>query len=130
MGGNSENVNASESPEIPHSTFDDLLRVLANDTRRSLVSYLREHSRRPVSIETVAREFQNDPVRQQEVAEPDYETARLQLYHYHLPKLAEIGIIDFHPGKGVITYRPDPTVEKLYDTLTEFRDEHAEMLRS
>ncbi|WP_438267503.1 DUF7344 domain-containing protein [Haladaptatus halobius] len=43
------------------------------------------------------------------------------LFHHHLPKLANIGLIEFDKRTKTIRYRNDPRVESLLTYLDEYR---------
>jgi DNA-binding transcriptional ArsR family regulator len=59
----------------------------------------------------------------------DRETVRLNLYHRHLPKLAEAGVVDYDWRSGDVVLTVDE--EQLRDVLTLFEeDDTTQLLRA
>lgn len=80
---------------------DDLFDVLSNPRRRYILSHL-QASKTPMALadltDAVVRwETGEEPTAVQAVREQVY----ISLYHWHLPKLADAGLISFNRSCGV-----------------------------
>lgn len=84
--------------------LDAVLATLADHRRRTILEHLESHGR--VSLSTLAEELT------QKSEDSDRKGYQIGLYHNHLPKLAELGLVDFDHG--------DRTVE-LTDRGARFR---------
>ena len=99
--------------------FDACLALVADRRRRRLIEHLRHDSNEEIRIDDLIDQLQQ--------AEPDIagerqmnrEQLAIQVIHYHLPKLADHGIVERDPDHGTIEYRPDEQVEAMLDGLPE-----------
>lgn len=109
-GPHSVNAMASEGPgdgaESGLEAIVDILRVLKDGERREVYEFLRTFPRRTMALEELA----------EHVAEGEETTGlETRLYHVHLPKLAEVGLIEFEPKRGRLRYLGDRDVELILD---------------
>lgn len=94
------------------ATLDASFALLAAARRRYALAYLAGRSH-PVALadlaEAVAVREHGDPI----AAIPDPEVRRiyLSLYHLHVPKLAEAGVIEYDPDRKAI--RPSPSRDPI-----------------
>lgn len=91
---------------------DEAYRSVADQRRRHVLSYLRD-----TSTQTAALDDLVDYVVEQETNSPapDRESVKIDLYHVHLPLLADAGAIDFDSRTETVCYRTKPSVETLLD---------------
>ncbi|WP_436347270.1 DUF7344 domain-containing protein [Natronorubrum sp. FCH18a] len=78
---------------------EDLLEAIVHPVRMPVVSILSEH-KRPLSVEQLASELVAHGV---DVADPD--SAKISLYHVHLPMLADVGVLEFDHESGLVIRR-------------------------
>lgn len=92
-GGSTRGIGGGTQPV----RTDDLLGVLNDERRRRLVEYLAggTHS---TSVAELAAALDGD-------AEGD--DTRVALYHVHLPKLADLGVLEFDRRTGSVRYPHD-----------------------
>jgi len=81
------------------SALDVLYRVLLDSRRRALLRYLRQHSGERVPLDRLV-----DVVRQQESASSDPNSVAMDLYHHHLPLMADAGLIHFDSDHLTVRY--------------------------
>lgn len=85
----------------PEGTLTGLYGVLADERRRRVVSVLARGST-PVDIETVARSVATRGTDGGKRDEGRVERVRASLYHRHLPKLDDEGILEFDPDDRLV----------------------------
>lgn len=129
--GDAESSNGYESPTdvgIPEqrtaeTSSDTILRLLSNERRRRLISFLleRQDERVPVDdvIDYLTREERPDPgpvVHRERVA--------IDLHHAHIPILADAGVIEHDPVAETVRYEgPDVLATLLAATYEYERQE-------
>lgn len=82
---------------------EDMFELLGNSRRRHVIEYLSEHTD-PTELGTLARHVaarEND-VRLEEVTAPERKRAYTSLQQTHLPRLDDVGVIDFDKDHGVV----------------------------
>jgi type IV secretory pathway VirB4 component len=86
--------------EIP---LDELYRSVAHKRRRAVLYTIARRSV-PIDLHTIAREvaIQEQPDNAEPVTVELTEEVRTSLYHTHLPKLAELGLIEFDPEEMAV----------------------------
>lgn len=77
--------------------FDELFAALAHRRRRSLLTLLQVHGE--LDLDSLAGRIAADERAETVDAVPDGEITRVHvsLFHQHLPRLADIGLVDFDP---------------------------------
>lgn len=83
-------------------SLTDLYDALANDRRRTTLATLTEVES-PVEGETLARyvaEAEQEP--EDGIPEETVERIHATLYHVHLPRLAETGLVTYDPDRDVV----------------------------
>lgn len=104
-GGNKNKNNSSRSDKLDGGGLSSLNRyfdALADPRRRHTLYYLNDHRTEPITIDELARhvtametEYAPDTL-----VEADYADIKRELYHNHLPRLDDYGIIDYDPRSG------------------------------
>jgi len=91
--------------------LDDVYQSVANQRRRTVLTYLREASDDMASLDQLV-----DHVVDQETHSPgtDRESVTIDLYHCQLPMLDEVGVIDFDSQTETVQYRGNPEIERLF----------------
>lgn len=90
----------SQSDQVTLSQ-DEVYDLLSNARRRFTISYLREHSG-PVAVSDLSQEvaaWENDVTRD-ELTDQQVKRVYVSLYQTHLPKLSEVGIVDYDQDAG------------------------------
>lgn len=96
-------IDASEAGEATEPSVDVIFEVLKNERRRRVIEYLREHDE-PAVLGDVAEHIaalEND---KDEAAITYAERKRVYvgLYQCHLPKMDDMGIVNFNRARGRI----------------------------
>lgn len=98
--------------------LDALLRFVADRRRRQAIHQLRHHASGKTPIDDLV-----DTLRSGDSHTDDQTTGReqlsTQLYHVHLPKLADHDIVEFDPENRDVRYQPDDQIESILDSLPD-----------
>jgi hypothetical protein len=98
--------------------LDALLELVADGHRRQTIQYLRQEANGTTSIDDLLDRIHTDDSRT-----PDHPTDRerlaIQLYHAHLPKLADQGVVEFDPENRAVRYQPNEAFEKVLDSVSD-----------
>ena len=91
------------SSEQDQLTRNNVFDLLSNPRRRYILYYLRTHDG-PVQLtdladEVAAWEYETDV---EELSKQERKRVYVSLYQTHVPKLAEVGLIDYDPSVGLI----------------------------
>lgn len=101
--------------------LDEVLSALAHDYRRIILTVL-EGEAASMSRSELGRELRRRVPAPAEHAVPAVETVTTTLHHVHLPKLDDLGLIDFDPERGRTTYVGHPALDEVF-TIIYGRDE-------
>lgn len=89
---------------------ENTLRVLADPTRRTLLRLLHEEERNAIGLD----ELTDRLTRIDDASSA--EDVEISLYHVHLPKLEDVGLIEYDERTGHVRYRPNQTLTELFST--------------
>lgn len=99
-------------------TLDTLLQLVADRRRKEAIQHLRHEADGKTTIDDLVEALCNGGA-----ATDDHPTDRgqlaIQLYHTHLPKLANHGVVAFDPEHQAVRYQPDAQVEAVLDSLPD-----------
>jgi DNA-binding transcriptional ArsR family regulator len=116
-----ESAAAVESPLL----VDIIMELLAARRRRYCLSYFLGADSNEVDITGLVNH-----VSQRERTDPSLtdvnsraEQLKMDLYHTHLPKLADAGLVDYDRDDGTVTYHSDPLVESFLEDAQVGDDE-------
>lgn len=100
------------APKNPSQTgrLDSVLPVLANTERQTILSHLREPTGDTVSLEELTKVLATD-------TGLDRDQAQIRLHHAHLPKLADLDIVDYDVDSNTVQYLGSPEVESVLDSI-------------
>lgn len=94
---------------------ETVLEVFADDERRQVVEYLVDHPENTVSLDFLADQVTSEPSASTSSA---YQTNGLALLkHKHLPRLEEVGLIDYDWKSETVRYHPNYQVERLLEFI-------------
>lgn len=96
--------SSSEQPTNAKATLSetDLHRLLTSQRRRVLLAVLEDRSA-PITLEELTSLVANREEGIDMAAADDLNEVEITLHHGHLPKLRDIGIIDYDPGENRVT---------------------------
>lgn len=98
------------------AAFDRVFEALADQRRRSIVHYLSQQEEASADIE----ELVSVAGRVEESDDEDvHETLAIDLYHRHLPMLADAGIVEFDPLSQDVRYRGHDLVEEVFEAFED-----------
>lgn len=99
----STGTKGEASEEEEPLSLDLIFEVLKNERRREVIHYLRDHEQR-VSLSDLAEHIaalEND-TDVASITSSQRKRVYVGLYQCHLPKMADMGIIDFNQSRGII----------------------------
>ncbi|RXK46391.1 DUF7344 domain-containing protein [Halorientalis pallida] len=94
--------------DVDPGVVDTALDLLANRTRRELLSYL-SLADEPVTVTNAAEYLANVGG----VPGQSPERIEISLVHSHVPKLSSAGVVTYREGSGELDYRSDDAVERV-----------------
>lgn len=118
--------NPKESPAVATAlSLDTVLEVVANRRRRFALYVLVDTTDDLIEFETLVEEVATLEAAHARTAltREQYQDTATDLYHWHLPVLADVGVIDFDTRDELVRYWPDHVLETWLDRLR--RDELA-----
>ena len=104
---------------MPTSEIDPSLKLVADKRRRELIDQLRQNGTGEVTIDTLVDRMNESEQAASTEPPPDRERLAIELYHTHLPQLADLGVVEYDPERKTVRYRPDEQVEAVLDSLPE-----------
>jgi len=110
----------STTTQASEPTDDEVFELLSNQRRRFVLHYLRRNPEASVSLSTLSErvagwENDTDPA---ELAYSERKSVRNSLHQFHLPKLADAGIVTYDDRASEVTLE-DPTVVDAYHTVSD-----------
>lgn len=104
MTGNNHRTPTSPTLAEPDIEADTLFEVLASQRRRIVIAYLHEYPA-PMALADLARELaareHERPVT--EISPEEIERIYVDLYHRHVPKMADAGIVGHTRDRTLVT---------------------------
>lgn len=111
-----------EDGDIPLLSLDVVLDILADYHRRCVLNFLQETDGQTASFEELVSQLYKEQgkYRGQQLT---HDKIQIALRHHHLPKLEDIGIVEYDSRSQAIRYQPNDRLEELYDYIQEFQRE-------
>lgn len=100
--------------------LDTFLQLVADRRRRQVIRHLRHEATDETTIDGLADRLHNGGTAVDDQP-TDRERLAILLYHNHVPKLADHGIVEFEPENGTVRYQPDERFETVLDSLPDER---------
>jgi hypothetical protein len=97
--------------------LDTYLQLVADRNRRILLQKLRLEANGKVHIDDLVDQLQGEGPANN--LRSDREQLAIRLYHAHLPKLAEHGVVEYDLEDGTIKYQSDEELEAILDSLPD-----------
>lgn len=98
-------------------SLDACLQLIADRHRRRVIHHLRHEAAGTTTFENLVDQVYDRVSDSTDGLLQDREELAIQLYHTHLPKLAEYGVVEFEHTTGTVRYRPNEQVETVLDSL-------------
>lgn len=111
----SRTAAASPSTDPAEQYVDALFDVLSRRRRRCALACLMEHTE-PVALSELAREVatRENGTAAAEISDDRVRSVESSLYHSHIPKLAEVGVVEYDPERASVRFSGDPErIERL-----------------
>lgn len=114
-GGDDTGEDTRQTSEL---SVDATLEILAQRERRYILSYLADSSEEIASTdELVEHIVQAETERMDEV--PNRDHLESSLYHIHLPKLTDTGLLEYDPRSQQLRYWGDERLEKWLECVEQ-----------
>ncbi len=115
---NTETATADDEDDTPTEiSKDDLFHVLQNERRRRVLAYI-IHNDGPFEMRTIAEQvaaWEHDTTVRQLMSD-ERQRVYIALYQSHLPKLDDIGLIEYNQSRGAVEATP------LLDGVSKYVD--------
>lgn len=95
---------------VPESDRDAQFQALAEPQRRRLLEYLLERQPEPVPLSTAVAHLGG-------IEGQDHEQVEIALVHWHLPRLAEAGLVSYDADAKHIRFTGDASVREVLAIL-------------
>ncbi|WP_455429073.1 DUF7344 domain-containing protein [Haloarcula brevis] len=92
----------------------ELFPALAKKRRRIVLQYLHESGDESVTFEALVEHLV-----ERESCGDDRERVAVRLHHMALPKLADVGVVEYDQRSGCVRYRPNQLLETLLKAGSE-----------
>jgi hypothetical protein len=119
---NRESTNTlwrEDSPSSPNLSLDTIFDILSHAHRRRILSYLSQTEDDLTTVaDLVTVISKHESESETSVQHTQDDAVRVALHHNHLPKLADVGVIEFDTRSETIQYCGHPKLEK-YLSVTE-----------
>lgn len=104
---------------MPTVDLDSCLMLVADRRRRSLIQQLRHNSNGKIAIDDLVTQLHHEGTAPSHGETISREHLITQLYHNHLPKLADHEIVEYDSKTGIVRYQPNEQIEVILDALSE-----------
>lgn len=102
----------------PSISTEQLLQLLADSQRWKVLQIISDHDDTAISLEDLAAELTDTSTATQNASHSRIDRKKTELYHSHLPKLAEYDILEFEQDREAVTGGPAfDTAESLLHVL-------------
>lgn len=106
-------MTSTHEPQI-----DTALSLVGDQTCRLVLSALIERSGKSMTLEALATHVAPENPPPDGLPEDKF---IVQLHHHTIPRLEDLGIVEYDEVRGELYYRPDERIEKLHGFVsTEF----------
>lgn len=123
-GSDSSPANREASPTMSETTpprqserVTELLSVLADGERRTIIIHLRDKTTGTASLETLTTVLVPE-------SPAHRDRARIRLHHTHLPKLATTPLLSYDPATTHVEYHGHPELDSLLETIHHSETAH------
>ncbi|WP_049967545.1 DUF7344 domain-containing protein [Haloferax prahovense] len=99
-------------------SLDACLRLVAHGHRRRIIHHLRHEATGATTFDDLVDQMHRRASDTKNGPPQDRDALAIQLYHTHLPKLADYGVVKFEHRSGAVRYQPDEQVETVLDSLS------------
>lgn len=118
-----ENDNQEDARQTYELSLDSIFTILAQHERCDLLSFLADSSEEAVPIDEVVEYMvQSETERLGEV--PNRDHLELSLYHIHLPKLTDTGVIEYDSRSQQIRYWGNEMLEEWLERIQREEEKH------
>jgi len=118
-----DNIKPDEAPGTEELSLDLIFEILKNERRREVIRYLREHEQQ-VTLSDLAEHIaalEND-TDIASITSSQRKRVYVGLYQCHLPKMADMGIVDFNQNRGIVDLGPN--APQLYEYIDNEASDH------
>ncbi|APX95224.1 DUF7344 domain-containing protein [Natronorubrum daqingense] len=99
-----------DAQPLQSTTVDELLTVLANHRCRRILWYFRESSTTVASVDDLVRALSD-------YTSEDESQLVVQLHHSALPRLDELGVLEYDSRSRTVRYWGNSAVESMMDAI-------------
>jgi len=112
-------VTTSLYASMTTAHFDTSLKLVSDGLRRAIIRQLRCEPAAETTVTDLADQLLQSDVAWPADARPTRDRIAIQLYHNHLPRLDDHGVVEFDPERRTVAYHPNERIEAVLDALPE-----------
>jgi len=120
-GESTEAVSGTEQAGADELSLDLIFEILKNERRREVIRYLRDHEKQ-VTLSDLAEHIaalEND-TDVASITSSQRKRVYVGLYQCHLPKMADMGIVQFNQNRGIVSLGENaPQLYQYFDNHSE-----------
>ncbi|WP_435156265.1 DUF7344 domain-containing protein [Haladaptatus sp. DFWS20] len=113
-------TNPPTHQDIIRDIPDQFFTALTNQRRRYILAYLSNETSNSATIQELVEDI---AAREHDEKTDSHDDIEITLFHHHLPKLVDFGLIEFDKRTKTIRYRDDSRIESLIEYLDEYGSE-------
>ena len=97
-------------------SLDTTLEILADHDRRAVIDYLRDDADRTATVEELANYLVSQRVEKAD-ERPSSDRVQTMLHHIHVPKLVDVGLVDYDARNEEIRYWGSERLERWHERI-------------
>ncbi|GAB3034624.1 DUF7344 domain-containing protein [Natronobiforma cellulositropha] len=116
-------VRRCASADPGRARIDEALRLLSHHRRRDVLYYLADHDLASLDALATTVVCRETGVSSERVDAAERDPVLVDLYHNHVPKLADCGLVEYDRRSGAIRWSASTPVETLLECSRELEGE-------
>lgn len=108
---------SDQSSRMSGDSLDTLFTALANEQRRQVLQYFQTAANSTASVEELITHTLETGAE-----DKSHEQLELTFHHITLPKLADLGVIEYDARSQTVRYRGSPVLERALTVMDETAD--------
>lgn len=110
--------SGDRTDQVGALSLDACLELLADRQRRLILGFFLDSGREHAPVDEIVSEIITDEARATG-ERPGHDSIALTLFHVHLPKFADAGVLEYDTRHLEIRYHGDPRIEEVYAKIQE-----------
>ncbi|MFO8115260.1 MAG: ArsR family transcriptional regulator [Halorubrum sp.] len=99
--------------------LDTCFEIVSDGARRAIIRQLRRETVEETTVADLIDQLLQKDGAWPTDAPPNRDRIAILLYHNHLPRLDDHGVVEFDPERRTVAYHPNERIEAVLDALPE-----------